>query len=311
MYSVYKITNLINNKCYIGSSIRVDKRWKQHINDSKNINSEKYNYPLYKAFRKYGIDNFKFEILSDDFDNAESMQKYENEMIIFYNSYNNGYNQTYNTNQSEICAENLKEYIKKISKKCAKVDNHNNIVEIYNSYHDAARQNGMDENNASIIRKVCKGHIKSYKGYFFRDLDYNNNPITPIFLTSARRKKIFSINVETLEESYYESISDAARKNNIERKRIQECIKGNSRYSIIHKLIYREIDEYDNIVEIDGYPTIEEKIVEYNTKNPVINGERHCIKEWCDIYNISTATYYNRRKQGMDVIEAIITPKRR
>ena len=30
MFSVYKITNKINNKCYIGSSIRVEKRWKEH-----------------------------------------------------------------------------------------------------------------------------------------------------------------------------------------------------------------------------------------------------------------------------------------
>ena len=30
MYSVYKITNKINNKCYIGSSIRVEKRWNGH-----------------------------------------------------------------------------------------------------------------------------------------------------------------------------------------------------------------------------------------------------------------------------------------
>ena len=36
MFTVYKITNCINNKCYIGSSVRVKKRWKEHINCSKN-----------------------------------------------------------------------------------------------------------------------------------------------------------------------------------------------------------------------------------------------------------------------------------
>ena len=34
MYSVYKITNLTNNKSYIGSSIRVETRWREHINCS-------------------------------------------------------------------------------------------------------------------------------------------------------------------------------------------------------------------------------------------------------------------------------------
>lgn len=47
MYSVYKITNNINNKSYIGSSIRVEKRWREHINCSKNQNNKHYNYPLY------------------------------------------------------------------------------------------------------------------------------------------------------------------------------------------------------------------------------------------------------------------------
>lgn len=55
MFTVYKITNKINNKCYIGSSIRTEKRWKQHINASNNLNSPHYNYPLYQAFRKYGL----------------------------------------------------------------------------------------------------------------------------------------------------------------------------------------------------------------------------------------------------------------
>lgn len=55
MYAVYKITNLINNKCYIGSSIRVEKRWQQHRNVAFNINSSQYNYPLYRAFRKYMV----------------------------------------------------------------------------------------------------------------------------------------------------------------------------------------------------------------------------------------------------------------
>ena len=55
MFSVYKITNTINNKCYIGSSIHPNKRWQQHKNSANNPNSPGYNYPLYQAFRKYGM----------------------------------------------------------------------------------------------------------------------------------------------------------------------------------------------------------------------------------------------------------------
>lgn len=53
---IYKITNNINNKCYIGQSRNIEKRWENH----KYSNLD---YPLYKAFRKYGIQNFTFEII--------------------------------------------------------------------------------------------------------------------------------------------------------------------------------------------------------------------------------------------------------
>lgn len=311
MYSVYKITNLINNKCYIGSSIRVNKRWKEHLNCSKNSNDPKYDYPLYCAFRKYGIENFHFEILRDDFDSVEEMQSYEKEMIIFFDSYNNGYNQTYNTDTPSLGSENLQKYIQQISQKCAKVKN-GKIIEVYNSYHEAARKNGYDGDfQASSIRKVCKGQQRNFNGDIFQDLDKNNNLVIPKYLTSLRHQKIFCVNVETLEEKYYDSVSQASRELNIDRNRIQQCSSGNQRYSIVHNYIFRKIDEDGNIIEIENAPTVEEKIFQYNESNPLINGERHSIKEWCNIYNITTSSYYQRRKKGMGVIEAIITPKKR
>ena len=65
MCGIYKITNLINKKVYIGQSICIEKRWIRHKNTYSNPNSNCYNYPLYKAFRKYGIQNFSFEVLQE------------------------------------------------------------------------------------------------------------------------------------------------------------------------------------------------------------------------------------------------------
>lgn len=65
MIGIYKITNKINNKCYIGQSIDVDRRLKQHIKSSCCAKSKNYNYPLYRAFRKYGIYNFDFCVLCE------------------------------------------------------------------------------------------------------------------------------------------------------------------------------------------------------------------------------------------------------
>lgn len=53
MIGIYKITNLINSKVYIGQSNDIERRFKQH----KSINEQKRHshLPLYQAFNKYGI----------------------------------------------------------------------------------------------------------------------------------------------------------------------------------------------------------------------------------------------------------------
>lgn len=92
MIGIYKITNKINNKIYIGQSIEIEERIKEHKRIPFRPTSPAYNYPLYQDIRLYGLDNFTFEILQ------ECLQSELNELEIFYiqkyNSFNNGYNQT-------------------------------------------------------------------------------------------------------------------------------------------------------------------------------------------------------------------------
>lgn len=62
---IYKIVNRINGKVYIGQSISIERRFIQHRNEGFNLNSRAYEYPLYKAIRKYGLKNFIFEIIEE------------------------------------------------------------------------------------------------------------------------------------------------------------------------------------------------------------------------------------------------------
>lgn len=100
MIGIYRISNKINNKCYIGQSVNIEKRWKKHQNAFKNKKCKQYDYPLYRAIRKYGIENFEFEII--EICKKNMLSERENYWMKYYNSCNKnfGYNQTSETQVS-------------------------------------------------------------------------------------------------------------------------------------------------------------------------------------------------------------------
>ena len=66
IHYIYCYTNLINNKKYVGQTNNLERRRKQHIQDSIHCHKGRevsYNLPFHAAIRKYGIENFNFEIL--------------------------------------------------------------------------------------------------------------------------------------------------------------------------------------------------------------------------------------------------------
>lgn len=91
MNGIYKFENLINHKCYIGQTSNLEDRYKKHM---YNINDLSHQEILYKAFRKYGVENFSYEILEKfDIYSLEQLNKLEQEYIIKYNALiPNGYN---------------------------------------------------------------------------------------------------------------------------------------------------------------------------------------------------------------------------
>lgn len=85
MIGIYKITNLINNKSYIGQSINIEKRWYEHKYKSQCNNDNSFNSILHMAFRKYGIENFKIEVI-EELKTPEQLDEKERYYINFYNT---------------------------------------------------------------------------------------------------------------------------------------------------------------------------------------------------------------------------------
>lgn len=95
MIGIYKITNMVNGKVYIGQSVNIEKRWQTHATKYNNPKNKEYNKVLYCAMRKHGFENFEFEILMEC--EEELLDLMEIYYIEKYNSYihaenSNGYN---------------------------------------------------------------------------------------------------------------------------------------------------------------------------------------------------------------------------
>lgn len=144
---IYKITNKLNNKSYIGQTKDYIRRFQEHRKMSSLKNSN-YICLLYRAFNKYGLDNFSFGILEI----TENYNEREIYYIKLFDSVKNGYNITKGgENPPLICGED------------SNLSNHtqNEIEQIINdlkntnkSYKDIALEYNYD-NVGSISRINC------------------------------------------------------------------------------------------------------------------------------------------------------------
>ena len=150
---IYKITNKLSGKCYIGETKLPDpeKRWKGHITSMKRDEG----CPLIKnAFKKYGVENFKFEILIICFD--EDRFEYEKEYIAKYKSQTpNGYNILPGGEGGGFLGKtHTEESRKKISENC-KVFNQNNP-----GYFETYREKWKEGMKRVNLSEAVKGSLK-------------------------------------------------------------------------------------------------------------------------------------------------------
>ena len=89
IHTIYKAVNQVNGKVYIG----FDSNWPNRVNIHRS-SSKKQDYKFYRAIRKYGWDNFKWDIIYQSKDKEHTLKVMEKYFIEQYDSFNNGYNST-------------------------------------------------------------------------------------------------------------------------------------------------------------------------------------------------------------------------
>lgn len=186
---VYKITNVLNGKVYIGQTCgSIEQRWKRHQNDAL---SNRLDTHFARAIRKYGVGSFIVEQIDSANSQAELNQK-EHDWIEFFDSVHSGYNETSaidkcggNTYLSKTPQE-LKNIGDKIREtKCggknpqSKKVKCKNVITNEELHFDsmAEMQEFFNEGNHQFISRRCLGRIKSlYRQQWaiaYEEDDYN------------------------------------------------------------------------------------------------------------------------------------------
>ena len=82
---IYKVTNKVNGKVYIGQSVDIGRRWRTHMTAKDDIY-------FHKAIQKYGVENFEWEVIEQC--KKSELDEREIYWIEYYDSFNKGYNCT-------------------------------------------------------------------------------------------------------------------------------------------------------------------------------------------------------------------------
>ena len=241
MNTIYCFTNLINNKKYIGSTIQEPNiRYNQHIYNATHENIHQYNYPLHQAIRKYGLENFIFDIIYQAECSEEEIREIEQQYIIKYNTLSpNGYNQTLDTKHpinNVLSYQKMSNTKRENAKEVCEVDNDNNILNKWRSIIDCAEDTKLDEKK---IAAVCRGERKTTNGRIFYWLDENKNIIIPTYIRDEYKgkkgttqiqsssRKVAKINLQSNEIiKIYNTIALAARENNCDSSAISKVCRG-------------------------------------------------------------------------------------
>lgn len=212
---IYKFTNKINNKVYIGQGKNLQVRIQGHLNSYKNENNNKY---FHRSIRKYKIENFQVEILVQEKNLLKpELDDLEIDFIRLYNSNNPkfGYNMTTGGEGSNGYkhTQEAKEKFSKIHK------GKKHTQEAKEKIGKASSSRKMSQETKKNVSKVHKGKIVSEETKQ-KLRDYNlGKKLTEETRKKMRNKIISQETRKKMSKSHKENLGKKHTKETIEKIR--------------------------------------------------------------------------------------------
>ena len=193
---IYLIKNKINGKRYVGQTIqKISWRWKQHLRDSK-----KLDYPLYKAIRKYGIENFDVSEL-DSTENLAELDDLERKHVKLQKSFidwkQGGYNLTEGGWGHHNVSIETKAKLSKLHKGVPKTAEHNRKVGLANMGKPNANTN---RTIITLINKITNVSFTGLRKDFYHKFSLDSRRVGE--LLQGKRKSHKGWVVSSLSNSH-------------------------------------------------------------------------------------------------------------
>lgn len=253
---IYKITNKINNKIYIGQSNNPKRRWNEHINGYDN-----YVSLISQAIHKYGKEAFTYEIIEE----TEDYDKREQYWISYYNTTNRirGYNRVDGGSSPPIITGEDSAFCKYTDDFVTQLQN--DLLNTTKNYRILIEEHGVSEYYISLINR---GVIRKNSNY--------NYPIR----RNGNERKSQEVVVKLEHDLQYttKTTVDIAKNNQVSESLVSTTNLGKHSYSSSDidfpiRLPYQKISNY-----------MVQKIIEELKQN------QYQLAQLAEIYNLSYPT---------------------
>jgi len=235
LMGIYKVVNLINNKLYVGSSIDLYRRMKEHIGSLKN--NKHFNYHLQNSWNKHGQEFFVFKII-EYINDKKLLTKREQHWMEIYNVCNQDYGYNINPKADNCAGRPMQEKTKiKISntlkgRKLEHTTGENNHLSVLTE--EQVKDIKLRLYNGDYIYKIHKNYTNICLDTLY---DIKNNEtwkhiLPELDLKNCKRKNNSKLNDQEVIEIIK---SDLTIKELVNLYKVSKVVIGNIKRGVTHK----------------------------------------------------------------------------